>query len=55
MNSICSRISGSHDRTVCIFEKHTWELVQTLKGHKGPISSMVLLSDDEILTGSHDM
>lgn len=29
------RISGSHDKTICLFDRNTWEVEKKLIGHKG--------------------
>ncbi|XP_068651948.1 DENN domain and WD repeat-containing protein SCD1 isoform X2 [Aristolochia californica] len=55
LNSDRNRVvSGSDDRSVLVWDKQTSQLLQELKGHKGPISCARMLSGERVVTASHD-
>jgi WD40 repeat protein len=47
--------SGSHDRTIRIWDTLTGESVQTLQGHSDHIAQLVFLTEQRLLSGSYDL
>jgi WD40 repeat protein len=47
--------SGSHDRTIRIWDTISWECVQILSGHTDHIAQLVFLSEQRLLSGSYDL
>lgn len=46
-------VSGSHDRTVKVWDRTTGKCMHTLVGHRGAVTA-VSLADDRMITGSDD-
>ena len=46
--------SASFDRTVTVWDTATGELVETLRGHHGPVNTVVFTSPGNLVTGSGD-
>lgn len=46
-------VSGSHDRTIKIWERETGMCQTTLVGHRGAVTCLAL-ADDKIVSGSDD-
>ncbi|XP_010677974.2 DENN domain and WD repeat-containing protein SCD1 isoform X1 [Beta vulgaris subsp. vulgaris] len=47
-------VSGSDDQSILVWDKQTYQVLEELKGHNAPISSVRLLSGERVLTSSHD-
>jgi len=51
-------ISGSHDKTIKIWDANTWELLHTLEGHIGTVTSIAVTKSNDsrtlIISGSQD-
>ncbi|KAJ3671152.1 hypothetical protein LUZ60_008578 [Juncus effusus] len=47
-------VSGSDDQSVIVWDKQTFQLLEELKGHNAPVSSVRMLSGERVLTSSHD-
>ncbi|KAM0864365.1 hypothetical protein ACQ4PT_043966 [Festuca glaucescens] len=47
-------VSGADDQSVIVWDKQTFKLLEELKGHDAPVSSVRMLSGERVLTASHD-
>jgi WD40 repeat protein len=47
--------SGSHDRTIKIWDTITGQCVQTLEGHTDHIAQLAFLTEQSLLSGSYDL
>ncbi|GJN18579.1 hypothetical protein PR202_gb05751 [Eleusine coracana subsp. coracana] len=47
-------VSGADDQSVIVWDKQTSKLLEELKGHDAPVSSVRMLSGERVLTSSHD-
>jgi WD40 repeat protein len=48
-------VSGADDQSVIVWDKQTFKLLEELKGHDAPVSSVRMLSGERVLTASHDV
>lgn len=46
-------ISGSNDKTICIWDLESWKCLKILEGHKWPVHS-VFVKDNLIISGVSD-
>ena len=59
INTVCildndKIVSGSHDKTIKIWNSNTGECIKTLTGHTSFVNSVCILNNDKIVSGSHD-
>lgn len=47
-------VSGSDDQSLLVWDKQTCQVLEELKGHTAPISTVRMLSGERVLTSSHD-
>lgn len=47
-------VSGGDDQSVIVWDKQAFKLLEELKGHDAPVSSVRMLSGERVLTASHD-
>ncbi|XP_020405170.1 DENN domain and WD repeat-containing protein SCD1 isoform X2 [Zea mays] len=47
-------VSGADDQSVIVWDKQTFKLLEELKGHEAPVSSVRMLSGERVLIASHD-
>ncbi|KAM3349640.1 hypothetical protein ACQJBY_022509 [Aegilops geniculata] len=47
-------VSGGDDQSVIVWDKQAFKLLEELKGHDAPVTSVRMLSGERVLTASHD-
>lgn len=47
-------ISGSSDKTLCVWDVDFGRLLATLRGHQDPVTAVAVLSDSSVISGSSD-